>query len=190
MMRSGPEGYGWVSKLLHWTTVLLVATQLAVGYTLDLDEGCDPPEEDRSGGDTSDAFEDRLDRIEDLCEERADRMVLLDGGFDMAEVHLALGLAVLVIGLLRILWRRVDGFPPWSERLSSGERTLVHWTERTLLSLLLVVPATGIVLVLTGDDDWVPLHVAAHVAFFATLAAHLWTNLRPAVLRRMLPAGR
>ena len=65
-------GYRPSQKLLHWLTVLAVAAQLAVGYNLDLDDDCDPPGEDLGGGDTSDAFEDRLDRLEDACEARAD----------------------------------------------------------------------------------------------------------------------
>jgi cytochrome b561 len=52
--------------------------------------------------------------------------------------------------------------------------------------LLLLVPLSGLLLVTTGSDAWLPLHVGTHVAFFVTLAAHLFTNLRPRVLRRML----
>jgi cytochrome b561 len=52
--------------------------------------------------------------------------------------------------------------------------------------LLVVVPLSGLLLVGTGDDTWLPLHVGAHIAFFVALAAHLVTNLRPAILRRML----
>ena len=180
------RGYRGSQKLVHWLTVAAVAAQFAVGYNLDLDGDCDPPGEDRSGGDTSDAFEDRLDRLEDACEARADDYDLLGGGFDLAEVHLLLGLTVLALGVVRPLWRRVAGLPPWSEHLSDGQRRLVHWTERALLALLVLVPFSGIVLVATGDDAWLPLHVAAHVAFFVALAAHLSTNLRPVILRRML----
>jgi cytochrome b561 len=184
-------GYRASQKLLHWLTVLAVAAQLAVGYNLDLDDGCDPPGEDRSGGDTSDAEEERLDRLEDACEARADDYDvvtgdLLGGGFDLAEVHLLLGLAVLGLGVVRPLWRRVAGLPPWSEHLSAGQRRLATWTERALMSLLVLVPLTGLVLVATGDDGWVPLHVGAHIAFFVALAAHLSNNLRPAIVRRML----
>ena len=185
MTTPGVRGYRVSQKVLHWLTVTVVAAQFAVGYNLDLDD-CDPPGEDLSGGDTSDAFEDRLDRIEDRCEARADSYDLLGGGFDLAEVHLALGLLVLALGLVRPLWRRVAGLPPWSEHLSARQRRLSTWTERALMSLLVVVPLSGVALVATGDDAWVPLHVGAHVAFFAALAAHLVTNLRPAVLRRML----
>lgn len=180
------RGYRPSQKVLHWLTVAAVGAQFAVGYNLDLDEECDPPGEDRSGGDTSDAFEERLDRLEERCEARADDYDLLGGGFDLAELHLLLGLTVLALGVVRPLWRRVAGLPPWSEHLSAADRRLVHWTERALLLLLVVVPVSGLLLVATGDDAWLPLHVAAHVAFFVALAAHLFTNLRPAILRRML----
>jgi len=179
-------GYRTSQKVLHWLTVLAVAAQLAVGYNLDLDDGCDPAGEDRSGGDTSDVEEERLDRLEDACEARADDYDLLGGGFDLAEVHVLLGLTVLALGVVRPLWRRVAGLPPWSEHLSPRQRRLAARTERVLMTLLVLVPLTGLILVGTGDDAWVPLHVGAHVAFFAALAAHLTTNLRPAVLRRML----
>lgn len=181
-----PRGYRGSQKLLHWLTVLAVGAQFAVGYNLDLDDGCDPPGEELSGGDTTDAFEERLDRLEDRCEARADEYDLLGGGFDLAELHLFLGLTVLALGVVRPLWRRVAGLPPWSEHLSAGQRRLASWTERALMLLLVVVPLSGLLLVGTGDDAWLPLHVGAHVAFFVALAAHLSTNLRPAVLRRML----
>ena len=72
-------GYRPSQKLLHWLTVLAVAAQFTVGYNLDLDDDCNPPGEDLGGGDTSDAFEDRLDRLEDACEARADDYDLLGG---------------------------------------------------------------------------------------------------------------
>ena len=183
----GARSYRASQRLLHWVTVLAVGAQLAVGYNLDLDEAdCDPPGEDRSGGDTSDAFEDRLDRLEEGREARADNYDLGGGGFDLAEPHLALGLTVLAPGVLRPVVGMVAGPPPWVPPLSSRERRLASLTERALMVLLVVVPLSGLVLVGTGDDAWLPLHVAAHVAFFVALAAHLFTNLRPAILRRML----
>jgi len=181
-----PRGYRPSQKALHWLTVLAVAAQFAVGYALDLDGDCDPPGEDRSGGDTTDAEKERFDRLEEACEARADDYDLLGGGLDLAEVHLGLGLTVLLLGVVRPLWRRVAGLPPWSDHLSTRQRRLVHWTERALLVLLVVVPLSGLLLVGTGDDAWLPLHIGAHVAFFTALAAHLSTNLRPVILRRML----
>ena len=185
-LRTGPDGYGLVTKGLHWLTVALVAAQFAVGWSMDLDAGCDPPGEDRSGGDTSDAAEERMDRLEELCEADADQLDLFTGTFDLPELHLLLGLSILAMGVVRPLWRRFDGFPAWSEALSERDRRLVHWTERVLMLLLVVVPLSGLLMVTTGNGDWLPVHIGAHLAFFAALAAHLYTNLRPRVLRRML----
>lgn len=79
-------------------------------------------------------------------------------------MHVALGGLVIALALVRLVWRR----------------------SRALLTLLLLMPASGIALVLTGDDDLVWLHVTAHVAFFAVLVVHLTLNLRPAIRRRMV----
>ena len=163
-----------------------MAAQFTVGYLFHAGADCDQPGDDRSGGDTTDAQEERFDRLEELCEARSGDYDLLGGGFDLAEVHLLLGLTVLSLGVVRPLWRRIAGLPPWSEHLSEGQRRAVHWTERALLVLLVVVPLSGIVLVTTGDDDWLQVHIGAHVAFFVALAMHLAINLRPVILRRML----
>lgn len=186
MPTTAVRGYRPSQKALHWLTVVAMGAQLAVGYALDLDDGCDPVGEDRSGGATSDAEEERLDRLEDACEARADSYDLVGGGLDLAELHLALGLVVLALGVVRPLWRRHAGLPPWSEHLSPGQRTVSTWTEKALMACLVVVPLSGIALVVGGDEAWLPVHVAAHVAFFTALAVHLVGNLRPPVLRRML----
>ena len=79
--------------------------------------------------------------------------------------------------------------PPWDPRLTATDRRVAHVTERALLTLMFVVPATGLALVAVSDD-LVPLHVAAHVAFFVALAAHVWLVLRRGLLPRMLPGAR
>ncbi|PUB23573.1 cytochrome b561 [Promicromonospora sp. AC04] len=213
--RNGEHGYGIVTKVLHWSTVALLVTQLTVGYMMETDGDvpdvdCDPPGEDRSGGDTSDAEEEQYDRLEDRCEaaqylreERADDAVgaawsdlwsgdLADGELSLAGWHVLLGLAIVAVGVLRVVWRRTTPLPPWDVRLTATDRTVLHRVERVLLALLFVVPATGIALVV-GSDDLVPLHIAAHLCFYAALAVHLFVVLRRRVVGRMLwgrPAGR
>lgn len=197
-LRNGDHGYGVVTKTLHWLTVLAFAAQFVVGYTMETEPDvarveCDPPGEERSGGDTSDAEEDRLDRIEDACEERQDRREdaaeegygLFDGSFDAVEVHVLLGLLIIALGVARVLWRRFTPLPPWDPRLTPRDQRLVHATETTLLTLMFVVPATGLALV-AGSDDLLPLHVAAHVAFFVALGAHLAMVLGRRLVTRML----
>lgn len=186
--RTVESGYGWVAKSLHWLVVLAMAAQFVIGYSMDADHeerDCDPIGERRSGGDTSDAEEDRLDRLEDACEERedarGDRLGLADPA---VRAHVVLGLVILGLAVLRLVRRRFDGLPAWSEHLSERQRTQAHWTEKALLVLLFVVPISGLALLVT--DDVVALHVAAHLAFFAALASHMFLNLRPRILARML----
>ncbi|CUR54963.1 membrane hypothetical protein [metagenome] len=211
-LRNGDHGYGAVSKTLHWLTVLAFVGQFWVGYTLVNDDeaarvDCDPAGEARSGGDTTDAEEARLDRLEDQCDARQDRRDdeaedavatawsdlgsgdLIGNGLSLPEGHVLLGLSIIALGLLRLLWRRMTSLPPWDPRLSTVNQRVVHATEVSLLALQFVVPATGILLV-AGSDDLLALHIAAHVTFFAVLAAHLAMVIGKGLLPRMLPGGR
>ena len=184
--RTGPDGYGLVTKGLHWLTVALVAAQFAVGWSMDLEAGCDPRGEDRSGGDTSDRAEDRIDRLEELCKADADRLDLTAGDVRPAGAAPDPGAVDPRDGRHPAALAPLRRLPAWSDALSERDRRLVHWTERALMLLLLLVPLSGLLLVTTGNGDWLPLHIGAHLAFFVALAAHLYTNLRPRVLRRML----
>ena len=174
--RNGPNGYGWLTKSLHWVTVLAITTQFTVGYLMDADESGQGRGRGRGRGGESGRGRGR----------GGEDSGYLDDPEMLLRVHVVLGLTILALAVARVAWRRVSGLPPWSEHLSQGQRRLAHWTERALLALLFVIPLSGLALVAIGDDDVLTLHVGAHVAFFVTLAAHLSTNLRPRVLRRML----
>ncbi|WP_165362757.1 cytochrome b [Promicromonospora panici] len=216
--RNGEHGYGIVTKVLHWLTVALLGAQLAVGYVMETDAAppdvdCDPVGEDRSGGDTSDAEEERLDQLEDRCEEAQELREQdaedavgtawsdlwsgdlistgpADGGLSLPGWHVLLGLTIVAVGILRVVWRSTTPLPPWDARLTASDRRVLHWAERILLALLFVVPATGIVLVV-GNEDLVPLHVGAHLCFYAALAVHVAVVVRRRVVGRMLwRAGR
>ena len=176
-LRNGPGGYGSVTKTLHWATVLAVAAQFVVGYTMESDDSGHGRGRGRGRGGESGHGRGRGGEDDDL--------ELFDGSFDLVDLHVLLGLAILAVVLARVLWRATTPLPPWDERLTAGNRRFVHATEVTLLGLLVVVPLTGLALVL-GDDDLLPLHVAAHVAFFVALAAHLGMVLGRRLLPRML----
>ena len=208
-LRNGDHGYGVVTKSLHWLTVLAIGGQFAVGYTMDDDGGreaeCDPPGEGADGA--SDAEEERLDRLEERCEAEQDMLDseaddavatawsdlgsadLFDGGLSLPETHVLLGVLIIALGVLRLLWRRTTPLPPWDPRLSPANQRFVHLTETALLTLQFVVPATGILLVV-GTDDLLGVHIAAHVAFFVALAAHLGMVIGKGLVARMLPWGR
>jgi cytochrome b561 len=201
-LRNGPRGYGLVTKVLHWLTVALIAAQFTVGYRISDDDG-GGRDECRTGhsGHQSEAEKERLDRLEDACEaradaaeERADESVpaafddlaagdLVDGGLTLPEWHVLLGLAIIAVGVVRLLWRRTTPLPPWAPALSPAERRVESTVERVLLTLLFVVPGTGLLLV-AGEDDLLPVHVVAHVAFFAALSVHVGLVLWHTVVRR------
>ncbi|WP_169570665.1 cytochrome b/b6 domain-containing protein [Nocardioides insulae] len=209
-LRNGPHGYGAVTKTLHWSTVLAFAAQFGVGYLMSTETDvpeveCDPPGEGRSGGDTTDAEQARLDRLEERCEAGQDRLEdeaddtlgtawaeLTSGGdgfadgLSLPETHILLGLLILGLALLRLVWRASTPLPPWSPRLNPTRRRLVQVTERTMLSLQVAVPVTGLVLI-AGGPVWV--HIGGHLAFFAALAVHVGTVVGNRLLPRMLPGG-
>jgi len=201
MSGTSATGYGVVAKTLHWLTVAAFVLQFVVGYAMSTETDCDPPGEDRSGGDTSDAEEERLDRLEEACEARVgdegslgtawadlwDGSIGVDG-ISLPELHILLGLAILLLGGHRVAWRMIAPLPPWDPRLTATDRRLAHVTERVLLSLMFVVPLTGLALVAVSDD-LVALHIAAHIAFFVALGAHLLLVLRRGLLPRMLPGA-
>jgi cytochrome b561 len=190
-LRNGPHGYGLVTKLLHWLTVAALATQFVVGYVMSTDDG---------GFEAADC-DLRSDRLEEQCERGQDRLEaraedplgtaysdlgsgdILTGGLSLPELHVLLGLLVLALAVGRVVWRRTAGLPPWAEGLSSSERSLAHWTEKVLLVLLFAIPLSGLSLVLVSYD-LLPLHIAAHIGFFATIATHLALVLKHQLVDR------
>ena len=182
-LRNRPEGYGLVSKTLHWATVAALVTQFVIGYTMDWDDGGSGRGRGRGrGGDSG--------RGRGRGGDDDSGWTLPDLGDDaLLTAHVVLGLTIIALGLARWAWRRADSLPAWAEQLTDADKRFAHRTERVLLTLLVVVPVTGIVLVLSGDDDLVPLHVAAHIALYLAVAAHLFLVLRRRLLPRMLTSA-
>jgi cytochrome b561 len=177
-LRNGPHGYGAVTRSLHWLTVLAVAAQFAIGYVMEADDSGHGRGRGRGRGEGSGHGRGRGRGGEEDFE-------LFDGSFELVDLHVVLGLTILALVGLRIGWRATTPLPPWAPALTEGNRRFLHATEVALLATLVVVPASGIALVL-GDDDLLWLHVAAHIAFFVALAGHLGIVLRRRLLPRML----
>jgi cytochrome b561 len=206
-LRNGEHGYGVVTKALHWLTVLAILAQFVVGYAMDFDASHDRQEERLKA--ESDRLEEQAEGQGEAVEERVEaategREDVLDAGKDdqassvfsdvltgdafrdglsLPEVHVSLGLFVIVLAVVRMLWRRATPLPPWAEHLSSRERRLAGRLEKLLLALLVVVPATGLLLVATGDA-MLPVHVTAQVLFLGVIAAHVGLVLKHTVVRR------
>lgn len=131
--------------------------------------------------------------------------------------HKSLGLAILVLVLLRLLWRLLERPPALPDAMPAWERRSALGTHRLLYLLLVVAPLAGWLFASTAglSVNWFGLfrvpdllaknpalaHVfkAAHGVAVALLAlllvAHVAAALRHAarrdgVMRRMLPWGR
>src|SRR5688572_20859612 len=124
-LRNGGHGYGVVTKLLHWLTVAAILAQFVVGYRMDVDDAFDA-EDDRLDADadrleeeaegqgeaTEEAAEAEIEAREDALDAREDdgpASVFSDvitgdafgDGLSLPELHVVLGLLVLLLALLR-----------------------------------------------------------------------------------------
>jgi cytochrome b561 len=195
MLRNGEHGYGVVTKTLHWLTVLAIGAQFAVGLTMEANDDARDLQKDRidqledlleqQGNAAEDLFDDEIDRLDDALDTRTDDILagFAEPGLSLPEVHVLLGLSILLLGVLRVLWRRTTPLPPWACHLTAGERRFEAALEKTLLTLLFIVPGTGLVLIGAGDD-WLALHIAAQLLLAAAIALHVGLVLRHTVVRR------
>lgn len=196
--------------------MIAIAAQFAVGRTMEADDAALEREDERidrleelgeqqaeSRGEAAEqAFEDEVDRLRDQLDAREDAYMsdvfsdvlaggFLDGGLSLPELHVLLGLSILLLGVLRLGWRATTPLPSWAEHLSPAERRLEATLERLLVASLILVPATGLLLV-AGASDWLAVHVAAQVAFLVVIGLHVGLVLKHTLrhrnrhLRRML----
>lgn len=175
------SGYGWVTKVLHWVTVLLLVGQFVLGYAMEA------------------LGEVVLGEMDSLGHGRG------DGDERLVFAHGWLGGIILAVGLLRIAWRRATPLPPWDERLTERDRRIERLAELTLYWLLVLVPASGLALLflsgrerevsdgewrppfdVVGDDVLLTLHVAGHVAFYLAVLAHVGVAVRRRTLGRIV----
>ncbi len=195
-LRNGADGYGAVTKTLHWLTVVAITVQFAVGWTMGADDAALDLEKQRidrfedqineQGEAAEDLFEPEIDRMQDALDAREDNYftgAFAEPGLSLPEVHVLLGVSIMVLGLLRVLWRMATPLPPWAEYLSTGQRRLGAWLEKTLLTLLFVVPGSGLLLITVGDD-WLPLHIAAQLVLLAAIAVHVGLVVKHTIVRR------
>lgn len=199
-LRNGEHGYGVVTKALHWLTVLAIVGQFAIGWTMDADAGADRADDrvdafeergeeraEQQGEAAEERFEAEVERQEEAASAETLGDIFAGGvfgdGVSGLEAHVLVGLLVLVAGLVRLGWRRTTSLPPWAEHLGDGERKLESTLEKAMLTLLIVVPVTGLLLLLAGADLLL-LHVVAQIALIVVVAVHVGLVLKHTVLRR------
>ena len=67
--------------------------------------------------------------------------------FAIIQFHKSLGLTVLVLSLLRLLWRMVNPVPPLPDSMGRGLKALAHASHFLLYFLIIFIPLTGWALV-------------------------------------------
>lgn len=174
-LRNGPHGYGTVTKTLHWVVFVTMAAQFAVGYLLDADSGGHGRGRGRGRGEDSGRGRGRGGDSEDGYEPFGDDALLT--------VHVVLGATVVLLGVVRLAWRLATPLPPWAPTLSHRERRLAHGTETALYAAMFAVPATGVALVLSGDDLLV-VHISTQILFLTALAVHIGLVLKHQLINR------
>lgn len=182
--RNDADGYGLVTKVLHWTTVVALGAQFVVGYS--------------------------MERADDLLDGVVDRSL---GGEDdnLLLVHAAIGVGILLLAAIRMVWRTTTPLPAWAEGLSPIERRIEQRVEQVLYWVLFLIPLTGLTLVLVSGEDWdlgrreweapwewadddllLGAHIATHLTFFVAIVVHVGLVLkhqfvdRDRLLNRML----
>ena len=180
-LRNHDGGYGLVTILLHWVTVLLLLAQFVLGYAMES---------------LGELF---LGEMDSLGQGRG------DGDERLVFAHAGLGTAILVLALARIVWRVLTPLPPWDERLSETDRRLERLVELAFYWLLVLTPASGLALLylsgeerevatgewfppydMVGDDVLLVTHVACHVALYLALAVHVGIAVRRRTIGRII----
>lgn len=78
-----------------------------------------------------------------LAEAAEDREHGPAGAFDASGLHASIGITILVLALLRVLWRLVELPPSLPETMKRYERVLARTTHIAFYALLFALPLTG-----------------------------------------------
>ena len=114
----------------------------------------------------------------------------------LADLHVAFGIAVFVLALLRVALRVTRGAPPPPVAEHPALRTVARATHLALYAIILAMPMTGGLAWFAGMDTMAELHGAGKVAVFVLVILHVAGALyhhfvlKTDVLRRMLRPAR
>ena len=61
----------------------------------------------------------------------------------LVAIHRPLGMAVLVLAIIRLINRRLTKLPPFPPTMSGTERRIASWSERLLYALMIALPLVG-----------------------------------------------
>jgi cytochrome b561 len=136
----------------------------------------------------------------------------------LVSIHRPLGIAILVLAIVRLVNRRLTPLPDFLATMSARERWIASWSERLLYTLMMVMPLVGWAMLSAGHypvvlfgnvhlPAVVPANPMLHAllrrahtilayVLFVTFLAHLTAVLfhtivlRDGLLRRMIGSRR
>ena len=158
-----PTGYSATQIALHWTIAVLVILQLIIGE----------------------------DIVPAYRAYRSGTEVSADALFD-ANIHVYVGIAILVLALARLALRLIRGVPAYPDGGSKAQRVAAMAIHGLLYLAILGMPVTGALAWFLGVGAAGEVHELAKPVIIAAVVLHtagaLWQHfyLRSDVLRRML----
>ena len=165
--KSPPSGYTGMQILLHWLIAILILFQLIFGESI----------------------EDAWRAYSRGQEPSADAMF-------SANIHVYIGISVLVLAVLRLVLRIRNGAPPLPENESALQKRIASATHLILYLLIFAVPMSGMAAWFGGVAAAGEVHHLAKpvIIVFVVLhaAAALWHHFiaKTDVLVRMLRPAR
>ena len=94
-----------------------------------------------------------------------------------------LGLLILALAVLRVLWRSLPRCRRGRRRYGKVERTLEALAREGAAPAAVPHPDHRAA-ALTGQDDWLALHIGAHIAFYVVVGLHIALVLKHTVIQR------
>ena len=80
----------------------------------------------------------------------------------LVSIHRPLGIAILVLVVIRFINRQLSTAPAWPPTMSKQERWIAHWSELLMYTLLFSLPVVGWAMLSAGSYPivlWGPLHL-------------------------------
>lgn len=71
--------------------------------------------------------------------------------------HKTIGATILVLAIVRLLWRLTHKPPPFPEELPRWERLAATWSHRAFYVLIIALPLTGLATISAGESGFTTL---------------------------------
>jgi len=132
------------------------------------------------------------DGIEHVWDAYEDGEAVATGDLPLAYLHVATGVSILLLVILRIYVRLTRGAPPLPEDHPAVLKFVAHANHFLLYAFLIAMPLTGATAWFLGVEDAAEIHEAGKTLLLILVTLHIAGGLaehfffRTNVLRRML----